>query len=231
MKSTQKIYDAMKLAEIEKNETTNKIGRLLREFIMDNMPAPPKDKLQMKEFLSKDKELRPQLCCICMDNEEKVAVATNAHILFASKEYYVDKGREGESKTLVDEYGDVVKEELRYPNWIAVIPREDQTEPIELRSDLDEIIKLAQVEAKELGLKRIDVNTNIRVAYDLCIRLDFVKLMLKAGVDWWRKPKNKYGGLVKQWDGNTMLVMPILPPEQGEENYDNMVNKGYWFNR
>lgn len=224
MKSTDKIYKAIEMAN------DDAVKKILREFIMDNMPAPPKDKLQMKEFLSEDKEFRPAMCCICMDNEEKVAVATNAHILFASKEYYVDKGREGESKTLVDEYGDVVKEEMRYPNWIAVIPREDQTEPIELRSDLDEIIKLAQVEAKELGLKKIGVKTNIRVADDLCIRLDFLKLMLKAGVDGWRQPKNKRGGIVKQWDGNTMLVMPVMPPDEGDE-YDNFKNKGYWFNR
>lgn len=225
MKSTDKIYKAIEMAN------DDAVKKILREFIMDNMPAPPKDKLQMKDFLSADKELRPQLCCICMDNEEKVAVATNEHILFASKEYYVDKGREGESKTLVDKYGDVVKEEMRYPNWIAVIPREDQTEPIELRSDLDEIIKLAQVEAKELGLRKIDVKTNIRVADELCIRLDFLKLMLKAGADGWRKPKDRVGGIIKQWDGNTMLVMPVYPPEQGDYDYDNMVNKGYWFNR
>ena len=176
-------------------------------------------------------DFRPQLCAICMDNEEKTAVATNAHILFASKEYYVDKGREGESKTLVDEYGDVVKEELRYPNWKAVIPREDQTEPIVLRSDLKEIIKLAQVEAKELGLKKIDSKTHIRVADNICIRLDFLKLMLKAGVDGWRKPKKeRSGGIVKQWDGNTMLVMPVMPSDAGDE-YDNFKNKGYWFDR
>ena len=226
MKSTEKIYKAIEMAN------DDAVKKILREFIMDNMPAPPKSKLQMKEFLSEDKVLRPQLCCICMDNEEKTAVATNAHILFASKEYYVDKGREGESKTLVDEYGDVVKEELRYPNWKAVVPREDQTEPIVLRSDLEELIKLAQVEAKELGLKKIDYKTNIRVADNICIRLDFLKLMLKAGLDGWRKPKNeRVGGIVKQWEGNTMVVMPVCPPEVGDEDYDNLINKGYWFNR
>ena len=112
MKSTQKIYDAMKLAELEKNETTNRIGRLLREFIVENTPAKDKKELQMNEFLPTDKfmkKLQPYMCCVCMDNEMKVAVATDSYVMFVSKSKYVDHGRD-EKRTFVDEYGEVVTE-------------------------------------------------------------------------------------------------------------------------
>lgn len=156
MKSTQEIYDAMKLAEIEKNENANKIGRLLREFIIDNTPVKDKKELQMNEFLPTDKfdrDLRPQMCCVCMDNEAKVAVATNAHVMFVSKNKYVDHGRE-EAKTLVDEYGEVVTEELTYPEWDKVFPTD--LIPIKIFDDIDELIRNIEMDMKKEGVKKID---------------------------------------------------------------------------
>lgn len=210
----------MKLAELEKNETTNKIGRLLREFIVDNTPVKDKKELQMNEFLPTDKftkDMRPQMCCVCMDNEAKVAVATDAHVMFVSKSKYVDHGRE-EAKTLVDEYGEVVTEEMRYPNWSAVFPTD--LIPIKVFDDIDELIRNIEIDMKKEGVKKIDDKVSLQISEERWVGLKYAKLMQRAGWDGWmiqnpETPKKCSGNhaLLKEWDGNRLLVMPVMAPE------------------
>lgn len=224
MKSTQKIYDAMKLAELEKNETTNKIGRLLREFIVDNTPAKDKKELQMNEFLPTDKfmkELRPYMCCVCMDNEMKVAVATDSYVMFVSKSKYVDYGRD-EKRTFVDEYGEVVTEEMRYPNWSAVFPTD--LVPIKVFDDIDELIRNIEIDMKKEGVKKIDNKVILQISEECWVRLKYAKLMQRAGWDGWmiqnQDNKKKHGGnmaMLKEWDGNRLLVMSVMAPTHEED--------------
>lgn len=212
MKNIDKIYKAIEL------ETNPEVKKLLKEFILDNMPNPSKSKIQLKEFLSKDKELRPALCCICMDNEAKVAVATNGHIMFVSKELYVDKGRH-EAKTLCDEYGEVIEDQLRYPVWSGVLPK--NTIPLRIKDGLEELIKVAEADAKTNGVKKVNEKVNIRVSEDRWVRLGYAKLMLRAGLDGWVISKNEHEkALIKEWDGNTMLIMPWMPSDDDDTEKD-----------
>jgi len=86
MKSLEKLYEVIGLS------TDVRAINLLREFIIDNTPTKGMGEFKMEEFCSDD-DLRPVMQKICMDNEEKVAVATNAHVLFVSKKLYVDTRR------------------------------------------------------------------------------------------------------------------------------------------
>lgn len=200
MKNVEKVYKAIEMTDSEE------IKKVLREFIVDNTQQP-KGKFQMKEFVCKN-ELRPQLQCVCMDNKEKVAVATDTCKLFVSKEYYVDKGID-EPQTLCDIYGDVVNEECLYPNWKAVIPTDN--EPIEARGDFERLVKEAEVFGKENGIKKVPEHIAVQVFDDCWLRLDLAKLMIKAGLDGWETPRDSnVRTLVKKWNGNTMLLMPFL---------------------
>lgn len=217
MKNTEKIYKAIEMTENED------IKKILREFIMDNMPAPPKTKLQMKEFVSND-PYRMVLNHVCMDNEEKVAVATDLFKLFVSKDYYVNKGID-EPKTLCDIYGDIAKEKYVYPNWKAVIHTDNR--PLVIRDDFEELIKKAETFVKENGIKRkVNESVSVQVSEDRWVRLDHAKLMVRVGLDGWEVSRNDDPkSLIKKWDGNTLLLMPVMFYGTKEE-----LERGYFIN-
>lgn len=215
MKSLEKLYEVIGLS------TDVRAINLLREFIIDNTPTKGMGEFKMEEFCSDD-ALRPVMQKICMDNEEKVAVATNAHVLFVSKKLYVDTTQniEGEKpkQTLVDKYNNVWGEEAKFPNWKAVIPTTNLVD-IEIRKDLADIIKISTQIAKENKAKP-DSSICIEVATGHFMSPRHAKFIVRAGLDGWQAASEKHEAcLLKKWDGNTMLVMPMMPVDPKENGY------------
>ena len=104
MKSIEKIQKAIEqlnnIVSWTKDDPDTSVAaemaaKLLREVIADNTQVK-KTELSVKEFVGKDSNLRPLMCCIYHDPEEHVAVATDAHAVFVNAaEYIVRAGVDG----------------------------------------------------------------------------------------------------------------------------------------
>ena len=231
MKSIEKIQKAIEqlnnIVSWTKDDPDTSVAaemaaKLLREVIADNTQVK-KTELSVKEFVGKDSNLRPLMCCIFHDPEEHVAVATDAHAVFVNAAEYI----ETEGNHLRDVYGDnegwIGKDKLgrgvykvsemggRYPNWQAVM-RIGHT-PVIIRDDIEQAIKDCKAEMKatkrKIGRIRVSANGNIW----MCVK--FAEYIVRAGVDGWdcnaeKDLENGNRGIIKRWDGKQLLLMPML---------------------
>lgn len=99
----------------------------LNEFMVDNEPSPGKNEFNIWDWVADD-NLRPVLEGIFHDKEQKMAVATNGHILVADAASY-DKSKvctstEWDGRMSMNKYGKFI--EGRYPNWLSVVPKDSE---------------------------------------------------------------------------------------------------------
>ena len=156
MKSEKKLQDAIYKLELFRQELdckytgsiVDEIKRQLHEFMIDNERTPKKNEFNIWDWTCND-SLRPVINGIFHDKENKMAVATNAHMLVADADYYdeskvdsvgFDMGKSKHDRP-IDKYGKFI--DGRFPNWKAVIPQ--QTDEWVLHhvdlQELDEYIK------------------------------------------------------------------------------------------
>lgn len=104
----------------------------LHEFIVDNTPTP-KGVFNIWDWTVND-PYRPVMSGVFHDKENKVAVATDAHMLVVCKEsfdeskvdvdgFYIGSGSKVITYRPIDKYGKFM--DYRFPNWQAVIPPKD----------------------------------------------------------------------------------------------------------
>ena len=245
MKSFDKLSEAMNI--LNKNteiESAERCKALIRQFLIDNTPEP-KGQLSCKMFVSHD-EVRAQMCCVFHDNENQVAVATDAHALYVNESEY----RYTEGNGLRNVYGDEpTKDEIvcdtpitdlrNYPKWQGVIPTPEKRIAVEIRNDLEQVYKEALADAKLLKVKKPEDNVIIRVDGTSWFCARMVKYMLTAGTEGWvRRRWNEVVGttvdddddnynyrlipnggnkpFLKEWDGQKLLLMPMAIPSEEE---------------
>lgn len=206
-------------------------AKLLREFLKENVSIP-KGALRCKDFVikGKDANMRPSLACVYHDAKEQVAVACDCHILYASKDEYI----ETEGNGLRDVYGEVTpdtKDCRDYPNWRGVMPSDiNRYEAVTVRDDLEDVMKTAAAAAKMQGAKR----------YSVCIdgmhwiSSDYLKYVVKAGLDGWMGLKgyqsdktDRSRAIYKRWDGQEILIMPVLAKDENDMTDEEKA--GGWF--
>ena len=97
MKSEKKLQDAICKLDWMKQAleggasigvfTIDEIKRQLHEFMVDNEPTPKKGEFNIWDW-TLDDEVRPIMRGVFHDSDEKVAVATNSHLLVVDSECY-----------------------------------------------------------------------------------------------------------------------------------------------
>lgn len=225
MKSTEKIIEAMNILNRSGEvEDSKRCQALLRQFLIDNTPTP-KGQLTCAMFVSKETEIRPQMCCVYHDNERKVAVATNAFAMYYSEEEY----QHTEGNGLRNVYGDdpatsyVDKAEKwhpnecgRFPNWQRVWPTDSKTfgtlVEVVMREDLENAMKACKAEMRlrkhKYGSVKVSANGNI------WMDVDFAGYILQAGTDGWKVNADGLEAgnraICKELDGQGLLLMPLV---------------------
>lgn len=202
----------------------NEIKRQIYEFIVDNEPTPKKGTFNIWDWTLDDK-LRPILGGVLHDSDEKVAVATNAHLLVVDSECYdenkVDSvgyklGDRQSFKRPIDKYGNFI--DGRFPNWNAVIPPKDGYVKFKVdQKQLDDYIKKCNAYLKTIGLSKSKTygiyEIKISDEQSVFFEMNSLRLFLTA-TDGNIYVKN-HDRVAMYWsDTRTALIMPMLLPEK-----------------
>lgn len=205
MKSEKKLQEAINLLKAIKSPRANEAARLIMDFMVDNVKEN-KGELLCRDFVSKDK-FRPVLHFILHDAKHKTAVATDEYGLFANEAEYIETYGKGLRDILGNEVGCVGT----FPKWFALIPQD--TEPIMIDADLEDVYKKAVSEAKIQGGQSDKSKIFILVNGKQWMSARHVEFMLRAGLDGWKVSakgkKPQFNPLYKEWDGKRLLLMPV----------------------
>ena len=229
MKSEKKLQDAIRKLDWMKQAleggagigvfTIDEIKRQLHEFMIDNMRTPKKNEFNIWDWTCND-DLRPVMNGIFHDKENKMAVATNAHMLVADAGYYDESKVDsvgfdmGKSKydRPIDKYGNFI--DGRFPNWKVVIPQ--QTDEWVLHhvdlQELDEYIKKCNAYLKMQGLNNKYKPRAVYQVGDTWFNAEMFRMMMTAtNGDVWVKTPDRPA--VYWSDKRTALLMPMLVEE------------------
>ena len=229
MKSEKKLQDAIRKLDWMKQAleggagigvfTIDEIKRQLHEFMIDNERTPKKNEFNIWDWTCND-DLRPVMNGIFHDKENKMAVATNAHMLVADADYYDESKVDsvgfdmGKSKydRPIDKYGNFI--DGRFPNWKVVIPQ--QTDEWVLHhvdlQELDEYIKKCNAYLKMQGLNNKYKPRAVYQVGDTWFNAEMFRMMMTAtNGDVWVKTPDRPA--VYWSDKRTALLMPMLVEE------------------
>lgn len=228
MKSMDKLADAMNILNKNANiEDAERCKTLIRQFLMDNTQRA-KGRFSCAMFVAKD-PLRPAMMCVYHDNENKVAVATDAHALYYSEDEY--QYTEGDG--LRNAYGDDPDPDAviykaknprdnkylrdvqggRFPNWKNVWPKDRPDDPladVPICEDLAELVTGCKAAMK---LKKHKFGS-VRVTNSIWMDVKFADYIVQAGTDGWRCQESGLmagnRAIFKEWDGQGLLLMPLM---------------------
>lgn len=208
--------DSAKRNEKIDEHTISHIMNLIHEFMIDHEPTK-KNAFNIWDWIAND-PLRPALNGVFHDGENKMAVATNAHMLVADADYYDESKVSGEFRSFgrcmpIDKYGKHI--EGRFPNWKAVIP--PQTDEwvlhhIDLK-ELDAYIKKCNTYMKLNGMTGKRPKMAVYKVGDVWLAADYLKMFVIATdgnvyIKSYDKPAVYWG------DKRTALLMPMYIPEE-----------------
>ena len=235
MKSEKKLQDAIRKLDWMKQAleggasigvfTIDEIKRLIHEFMVDNEPTPKKGTFNIWDWTCDD-DLRPVMNGIFHDKENKMAVATNAHLLVADADYYdesrVDPVGFGMGKPKhdrpINKYGEFI--DGRFPNWKAVVPPKDGYVKFKVdQKQLDDYIKKCNAYLKMNGLSKSRTygiyEIKISNEQSVFFEMNNLKLFLTAtdGIIYVKEPNRA----AMSWsDTRTALIMPMLRPDKND---------------
>lgn len=196
--------------------------------------------LTTADYVSKD-ELRPVMMNIFMDDEAKVAVATDAHVLFVNPLEYVkiDTERPNGVKGHLVMPKDWTESECedRYQNWEAVIPKDENLHDIVMRDNLKMLIASAESHLKSMfsgkGKNKHHAIIKITRPQDgeqVWMSTPVMKKILKAGTDGW-KQESPLRAIKKTFeDGSIIIAMPCMKPDENDRHVE-IVNDDIYINK
>lgn len=196
--------------------------------------------LTTADFVGND-ELGPAMMNIFMDDERKVAVATDARILFVNPNEYVKictERPDGVKGHLVNPKDWTESEcKNRYPNYEAVMPKDECLHDIVLRDNLKTLIASAEAHLKSMfsgkGKSKRTAIVKITRPHDgeqIWMSTIVLKKILKAGTDGW-KQESPLRAIKKTFsDGSIIIAMPCLSPDENDYNVE-IVNSDIYINK
>lgn len=218
----------------------------LNGFMIDNISVQEKSKGGFSVWdiaKEKNKKDSPTYCAyVHYDHKEKVAVATDGHILYVSHKEYKPLSYCFEHKEKNDSGDIVVKQvpcemydkydnpvEGRFPAYQQVIPWDGSLTPVTLTSKKKILERVAKAKAdfKLRGGSKAEDNVTISVMGDdnyglgrrlelRTISLKHIKAVLQLGVDGWSvylDSSNQIYSFVKKFEnGDVVMIMPIITP-------------------
>lgn len=224
--NTKKLVDAYDYLsymqeQLKNNQTIDEhtithVKRLIHEFMIDHEPTK-KNAFNIWDWVAND-TLRPVMNGVFHDVENKMAVATNAHILVADAEYYDESKVSGEFQSFgrcmpIDKYGNHI--EGRFPNWKEVIPQ--QTDEWVLRhvdlKELDDYIKKCKAYMKLNGMTGRFTKKVVYKVGTTWFLADYLR-MFAIATDGNVYVKSHDRPAVYWGDKRTALLMPIYITEE-----------------
>ena len=222
MESLKKIQEAYYL--VCKNQRLEEASQLIREFIADNTTAKlKKGTLSVWNCVSK-KAYDGYFQYVCMDNENKVAVASNKHVLFINPDEYKDFG-EKERYTVIDKYDTI--QGNGYGRYTQLIHKDWRELQVFDKEKITDAIKRAYAYCTLTKTKR--EYAVIHIGQDVWVKAKYIELLFKVG---WEnllcEKSDRYNRqpIVKKWDNKTLLVMPFLVDVE-ESRYEKIKELGY----
>jgi hypothetical protein len=233
MKSEKKLQQAIRQLDWMKQAlecgasigvfTIDEIKRQLHEFMVDNEPTPKKGEFNIWDWTLDDK-LRPVLGGVLHDSDEKVAVATNLHLLVVDSECYDEHKADSVGyqslcsrqsfKRPIDEYGNFI--DGRFPNWEAVIPPKDGYVKFKVdQKQLNDYIEKCNAYIKMNGLSKSKTygiyEIKISDEQSVFFEMNNLRLFLTA-TDGYIYVKECDRAAMYWSDTRTALIMPMLRP-------------------
>lgn len=201
----------------------DEIKRLIHEFMVDNEPTP-KGVFNIWDWVIND-GCRPALEGVFHDKENKVAVATNAHMIVADADCYdeskADEGYQPKGFNMiihrpVDRYGKFIDQ--RFPNWKSVIPQKSDDyimHNVSLK-ELDKYIKECKAFMKLNGLTNKYAPTPIFKVGESFFHAESLRIFLVATGEciYINKKPSSFAETTKGmfWsDKRTTVIMPMTP--------------------
>lgn len=247
---------------VEATSIVQKCLNSLNGFIIDNMSVQEKSKGGFSVWdIAKEKnkkDLQTYHAYVHYDHKEKVAVATDGHILYVShKEYkplnycfkYKKKNDSGDIVVeqvpceMYDKYDNPV--EGRFPAYQKVIPRDGSLIPVTLanKEKILERVAKAKADFKLRGGSKAEDNVTISVMGDdnyglgrrlnpQTIKLKHIKAVLQLGVDGWSVYLGSDGQIdmfvKKSENGDIIVIMACKTPSPDELGVDKVE---YWHSK
>lgn len=211
----QRVVNAIRDVKGQENEAIIKFATtLINEFLIDNETAP-KGKADLFAICKRTDDRYNALKGVYHDPEHEMAVATDSHILVATKADY----NPDFAGKVVDKYGNEITTG-RFPNWMRVIPSPDEDRPYDVDITLDAGIyqrafKEDKAWRKMLGRKG-KTPTVVKVS-DNKIFANAEMLLIASAFCPSLRGNNPNDGMFYRDDEKIVLVMPMMGPEHGED--------------
>ena len=180
------------------------IKSMLFEFINQNTPdVTPYKTLSVWDCVGNDPK-RPVLSHVYLDHVNKVAVGTDAHVIFINPDEYKKTSSVENGEVINKDYSEWEDKLVAYPDYTKFIPAGD-LEDVKFVDGLADLAKKANVISTLSG----NLNPSIQVIANdekALMSTRLVTYILTAGTDGWKRLKTR-PLYVKNWDGKTIVVV------------------------
>lgn len=217
------LNQARQLTEEATDNTMGKaIQMLIKQFLAMNVTTPIAiPELKVEHFTGKDAKY-PGIAHVCMDIDNKVAVATSKHVLLVNPDEFAEVDGHDKGIVVVDIKKRTKVVDALFPQYQRIIPTEKETTEVTLFSIQDIIFgaKHGIVEARLTNsqLPVVKIGDKTKNKCDIYVAVSKVPFLMLAGTDGWRAFQDGQDllqrPLVKRFeDGKIMLIMPSQPGE------------------
>ena len=195
--------------------------------MVDNEPAPKKGEFNIWDFVSND-PIRPTMTGVFHDKENKMAVATDAHMLVADRASYDESNVEPNGhRWAIDKYGKFI--EGMYVTWKSVVPEKEKAiekgyEHYHVNvKDVDEYIKKCNAYMKLNGYTGKHAKLpvyNVPNSKLWFLASYFRTFLIASGGDAWLNNNNPNNAAAINWtDERIVLLMPMAIEDPEKISY------------
>ena len=206
------------IEQLDKKEP-EMIKNMLIQFLKENLQVPKaKKNLSVFDFVATDEEeleRRPVMGGVFMDKKNKVAVASDGHVMMVSKsEYKENKFKSG----VITKDGKNLP--WKYVNYEPILAQYKEKKPIELY-DEKTIIDMALITKAEWELREGESAPCIPITADKECSIDFfpirrLPILLSVGLEGWKHDRCAF---LYEDDDKKIFIMGVVT----SDNYTNKV--------
>lgn len=196
------------IEQLDKKEP-EMIKSMLIQFLKSNLRVPKAKKINMFDYVATGEQavIRPVVSGVFMDKKNKVAVATNGHVIIVSKSEYkptkIESGIVGKDGKAINIHN------CKYVNYEIPFQFEEEEAPIVL-FDEDTIIDSALTTLAENELEENKMCPSIPIAKgpDCFFPITRLSLLLELGLDGWEYHKDE-GAYYYHDEDKRVIVMGV----------------------
>ena len=196
------------IEQLDKKEP-EMVKSMLIQFLKSNLRVPKAKKINMFDYVATGEEaaVRPVVSGVFMDKKNKVAVATDGHVIIVSKSEYkptnIKSGIVGKDGKAIDTHN------CKYVDYEIPFQFEEEEAPIVLFDEAT-IIDSALTTLAENELKESEMCPSMPIANgpDCFFPITRLPLLLELGLDGWEYHKDKHAYYYHD-DDKRVIVMGV----------------------